>query len=78
MSDGSNDAVWIDSKSIGVGDTDSITLEEVQSGDSASNINVEIVYDVAGLLGDLEVVEDSVVFDLNSGISIDPVKLTPD
>ncbi|MFO7793820.1 MAG: PQQ-binding-like beta-propeller repeat protein [Candidatus Nanohaloarchaea archaeon] len=68
VSDDSNTAEWIDEEDIGVGDTGSVTLQEVGEGDGANSLDVEIIYSSGGLenlqvegsiSGNFEVIEDS-------------------
>ena len=79
VSDESNTAEWIDEESIGVGDTGSVTLQEVGEGDGADTLDMEIIYSSGGLenlqvegsiSGNFEVIEDSTA--LAADFSYDP------
>ena len=68
------------SESIGVGETGTVTLSNVEQGSSANSLDLEVVYDVGGLTGlsssgslsgNFEVVESSTTYDgLDAGFSV--------
>ena len=85
VSDESNTAEWVDEESIGVGDTASVTLQDVGEGSGADTLDVEIIYSSGGLSdlqvegsisGNFEVIEDSTA--LAADFSYDPDNPEPD
>ena len=85
VSDESNTAEWVDEESIGVGDTGSVTLQDVGEGSGADTLDVEIIYSSGGLSdlqvegsisGNFEVIEDSTA--LAADFSYDPDNPEPD
>ena len=80
VSGNGNTAEWSDTQSIGVGNTESVTLNSVRGGSGgASSLNVQILYDKGGLTnlgvsgsisGNFEVVSDSINYGLSADYSV--------
>ena len=79
VSENGNTAEWSNTQSVGVGSTESVTLNSVEEGQGVSTLDVEIFYDVGGLenlgvsgtiSGNFEVVSDSINYGLDAGYSV--------